>query len=287
MSEENTVVIEVGDADFEEQVLARSSEIPVVVDFWAPWCGPCRALGPILERVAQEHADEVVLVRVNVDEAPGLSQGLGIRSVPTVLAFRDGALVSEFAGAQPEPVVRQLFEAVLPTEADRLARAASDRTGAGDLDGAEARLREALTLEARHPRALLALARLLADRDETEEAEALLERMSPSSPLAAEAERLAAELRTRETGDADEASLRARLESAPDELEARIALGHVLAARQSYEDALEHLLEAVRRDPDFDEQAARRAMLDIFAVLGTDHALTERFRGELARALFR
>jgi putative thioredoxin len=282
------LIVDVGDDDFEGEVLDRSADTPVVVDFWAPWCAPCRALGPVLERLVAEHAGEVVLARVNVDAAPQVSARFGIRGIPAVLGFRDGVLVAEFTGAQPEAVIRQFLAYVLPSEADRRVREAEIRLTDGDLVGAEERLRRALETDAHHGRALFVLARLLADRSEFAEALALLDRILPSAPVAAEAERFAAELRTRaETGGGDEAALRRRLAANPGDVETRIDLGRVLAVQRRYEAALDELLAAVREDPHYDDDAARKAMVDIFTVLGPDDPLTARFQGELAKALYR
>jgi putative thioredoxin len=276
-------VIEVGDADFETAVLKRSETTPVVVDFWAPWCGPCRALGPLLERLAAEHQGAFTLAKVNVDEAPAVSQAFGIQSIPAVKGFRDGMLVGEFVGAQPEATVRKLLELVLPTAADGLvARAATLAP-----EAAEAALREALELEPRHARALLELARIVAARGDTPGALQLLERVSPPSPLVGESERLAAELRMRTDGAGDQAALRARIAADPNDLAARLELGRTLAALGKHEDALAELLDVVRRDRHFADDGARKAMVDLFAVLGSDHPLTDRYRNELAKALFR
>jgi putative thioredoxin len=286
MAEDAATVIDVGDADFEREVLARSEETPVVVDFWAPWCGPCRALGPLLERLASEHAGAFVLARVDTDQAPAVAQAFRIQSIPAVKAFRDGVVVAEFVGAQPETVVREFLRGVLPSDADRLAREGAAVAASGDGDAAEAKFRAALALEGRHARALVGLARILADRGAIAEATQLLERVAPSASVAGEAERLAAALRTgAAAGDVD--ALRARLAAAPDDLAARLDLGRALAARGRHEEALAELLEVVRRDRSFADDAARRAMIDLFAVLGPDHPLTERYRSELAKSLFR
>jgi len=281
------LVIDVGDRDFEREVLERSKDVPVVVDFWAPWCGPCRTLGPVLERLAGEHGGAFVLAKVNVDEAPAVAQAFRIQSIPAVKGFRDGALVAEFIGAQPESAVRQFLSTVLPTEADRLASDGEARAAADDLDGAASVFGRALALDARHPRALLGLARLHARRGNEAEALALLERVSGAASLTREAERLAAELRTRVDATGDEATLRDRVAASPEDLDTRLRLGRLLAARGKQEDALAELLEVVRRDPKHADEAARRTMVDLFAVLGSSHPLTERYRGELARVLFR
>jgi putative thioredoxin len=280
------VVIDVTDDTFERDVLGRSAELPVVVDFWAPWCAPCRALGPTLERLAIEHDGGFVLAKVNVDEAPGVAQAMRIQSIPAVKAFRDRTLVAEFVGAQPEHAVRQFLAAVLPTEADHLARDGEAHVAAGDSGAAETAFREALRRDARQPRALLGLARIHAARGAAGEALSLLERIPPSAAVAREAERLAAELRTRVDATGDEATLRARVAANLEDLDARLGLGRVLAARGRYEEALAELLEVVRRDPAHADAAARKAMLDVFQLLGDD-PLVDRYRSELAKALFR
>ena len=280
-------VIDVGDADFESAVVARSVETPVVVDFWAPWCAPCRVLGPVLERLAAEHEGEFILAKVNVDEAPATAARHRIQGIPAVKGFRDGVVVAEFTGLQPEDVLRRLLAAVLPTEADRLAQAGARAVDAGDTTAAETAYRDALERDPRHARALVELARLLGDRGETAAALDLLDRILPSAPLVDEAQRLAAALRTGADGAGDERALRARLAADPADLEARLDLGRLLAASGAYENALTELLEAVRRDPHFDDDAGRKAMVDVFTLLGNDHPLTDRFRGELAKALYR
>jgi putative thioredoxin len=280
---------DVGDADFEREVLERSDERPVVVDFWAPWCGPCRAFGPILERLAEEHAGAFVLARVNVDEAPGLAQAFQIRSIPAVRAIRERGLVGAFDGAQPESVVRHFLESILPSEADRAAARGDERAAEGDAAGAERAWQEALALDPRQPRALLGLGRLRAEAGDVAGALDLLERIGPGTRVSEEAERLAALLRTKQAaeGEADEAELRRRIESDPGDLAARLALGRLLAASGRHEEALATLLEAVRRDASYEDGAARRAMLDVFTTLGPEHPLTQEYRSALARALFR
>ena len=281
-------ILDVGEADFDRQVLERSREVPVVVDFWAPWCGPCRALAPILERVVQEHAGAVVLARVNVDEAPDLAARYDARSIPLVLAFRNGQPVAEFLGAQPEPVVRRFVEALLPTEADRLAAEAEALRERGHLRAAEDRFRQALEEDPIHGGALLGLARVLAEEEAgIPEALALLDRVPASAAELKEAERLAAELRMRTGGTGDLEALRRAAAERPDDLRRKLELGRALAAAGHHEEALETLLEVVRRDPEFEGGAARSAMLDAFELLGPDHELTRAYRRRLAAALYR
>jgi putative thioredoxin len=283
-----TFVVDVSEADFEREVLERSDDVPVVVDVWAPWCGPCRVLGPILERLAEEYGGAFVLARLNADEAPRLAQALGARAIPAVRAFRARKIVAEFEGAQPEASVRRFLDALLPSEADAFAAAGDAALASGDAAVAEREFHAALASDPRHPLAMLGLARTLAARGEAASALDWLDRIGPGTPASEPAARLAAELRTaQEGGVEDEAGLRARLAADPADPAARLALGRLLARAGRHEDALAELLEAVRRDPHYADDAARLAMLDLFAILGGDDPLTQRFRPALARALFR
>ena len=160
-------MIDVSEADFEREVLERSRTTPVVVDFWAAWCGPCRALGPLLEEAATEREGSVVLAKVDTDANPRLAQLFGIQGIPAVKAFRDGAVVEEFVGAQPRPVVERFFDALVPSEAELLA-------ASGDEDS----LRRALELEPGRADAAVPLARMLIARDDLDDALAVLEPVS-------------------------------------------------------------------------------------------------------------
>ena len=283
------VVIDVGDADFVAAVVERSRQVPVVVDFWAPWCEPCKTLGPILERLAGEYAGQFLLAKLNVDESTAVAQQLQVRNIPLVIAFRDGAAVSEFTGAQPESVVRQFLDAILPSPADQAARAGTEALALGDPVEAERQFAVALGEDRRHPVALLGTARLQGDRGEREVALATLARMGAAPrALEQEAERLAAEIRTAAPAEdaPDLESLRQAAAANPNDLQARLDVARALVASRRYDEALPGLLDLVARDKSFADEAARKAMLDVFEILGAAHELTQEYRAKLARALF-
>jgi putative thioredoxin len=184
------VAIDVTDATFEAEVLQRSKETPVVVDLWAPWCGPCRTLGPLIEKVIDATDGAVVLTKVNVDENPEISQAFRVQSIPAVHALRDGKVVDQFIGAQPEPVIREFVDRLLPSEHEN---AVAALLAAGD----ETSLRQVLELDAANEVATLALAELFAGDGRSDEALELLGRL----PESAATRRVAALAREGDLGD--------------------------------------------------------------------------------------
>jgi putative thioredoxin len=179
-------VYDVTEADFQQRVVERSREIPVVVDFWAEWCGPCRALTPALEKAARDREGKVDLAKVDTDANQGLARSFGIQGIPAVKAFKDGQVVEEFVGAQPPVMVERFFEGLIPSEAETLAAV-----------GDEESLRKALELEPGRADAAVPLARMLHERGETDEALAILEPVRESF----QADGLAAHLRLEKAGD--------------------------------------------------------------------------------------
>jgi putative thioredoxin len=247
------VVRNVGQSEFESAVVERSHELPVVVDFWAEWCGPCRQLGPALEAEASRREGEVDLAKVDVDANAALAQSFGVQGIPAVKAFKDGRVAAEFTGAIPPARVREFFDALVPSEADRLAESAD-----------EADLRRALEIDPIQAQAAVGLARILLRRDENEEAAELLERIP---------------------GDFLAAGLLARIELAADE-DPDLTAAFEAWDDGRHEQALEALQEAVagagepeRRD------RLRKVMVGIFTELGPESDLASRHRRRLALAL--
>lgn len=260
-------VVEVTDATFEQVVVQGSNDRPVIVDLWAAWCGPCRVIGPILEKVAGERDGAFLLAKLDVD-ANGVGQALlqAVRSqgIPTVVAFRDGQPVSMFIGAYPEDEVNRFVDSLLPTPADLEAQEAEAEYEAGDLESAEAGFRDALSKEPDNKDAALGLGGVLIARGDLDGARPLVMQHLP---------------------DPDAEALHARIEVLEWTSEGGAGtLGSAkrTAAEGRWHEALDGLLVALGEDRD----GARQAMLTVFLVLGEDHELVPEYRRRLAASLF-
>ncbi len=275
------MVVDVTPDTFQREVIERSREVPVVVDFWAEWCGPCRMLGPVLEQLAAQDEGRWVLAKLDTQAWPELANEFRIQGIPAVKAFKDGQVVDEFVGALPPPAVRQWLDRLLPSLADLKAVEAAEARARGEREAAVALYDEALGLTPDHAESLLSLAELSPER-----ARELLGRLPPRLDAAAAA-RKSRLLLALEAGAEDEEDLVATLTVDPDALEPRWALAHALAARGEHDEALAHLFEIVKRDRSFRGDGARKAMLEIFDVVGARSELADRWRSRLAMELFK
>ncbi|MBL8092592.1 MAG: tetratricopeptide repeat protein [Anaerolineales bacterium] len=272
-------VIDVTEASFADEVLNRSHQIPVVVDFWAPWCGPCRALSPLLEKLATEGGGAWLLAKVNVDLTERLSAEYGVRGIPAVKAFREGQVVAEFTGAQPEPRVREFIRKLAPSAADTALSEAAALLATRKWQAAVEAYRSARELDAASGPAALGLVQALVARGLGCEALDLLDEFprSDEAVTAATFRALAEALCEVEPAESP---------IDDDPLDALYHQSARLFARGQWEACLDGLLDVLRSNKRFRDGAARKMMLSVFSLLGEGDPLTQRYRAELASVLF-
>jgi putative thioredoxin len=287
MSDTSELVFSTTAKDFESAVVEKSREIPVVVDFWAPWCGPCRALAPILERLIADRKGEVLLVKVNTDDEQELAARYQVQALPTVMAFRDGKPILSFEGVLPEFQLVDFLNQIVPSEADRTVREAATLEKTNTTQ-AEKLYRQVLTKIPNHPDGLLGLARLLIDRQLDAEAAELIEQVGASGTQGAEAERLNAVLWLRHQAQimGDEPTLRQRLEIDAKNPQLLFELGTVLAGQGKSAEALDLLLRAGQLDRKLGSSKVRETMVKVFHVVGVRSPLADEYRDKLSSLLY-
>lgn len=261
-------------------VVERSMQVPVLVDFWAAWCQPCKALLPIVEKLAAEYQGRFLLAKVNIDEQQALASQFGVRSVPTVKLIRDGRIVDEFSGALPESQVRAFLDKHMEQPADKYLNAAQQAWESGDAAQAETILRQVMQAMPEEKRAHLMLAELLAIGGNTDEAGQLLASLPADVALSPQAEALRARLTfaAAAAGAPDIDALQQILTANPKDSQARHQLAARLVLAGDIEGALEQLLELLRRDRTWGDDAGRKGMLQIFDLLGGQGDLVHRYR---------
>ena len=293
MSEALDVIKDGSDQSFMADVIQASQETPVVVDFWAPWCGPCKQLMPVLERVVKDAKGGVKMVKINIDENPGIAGQLGVRSIPAVYAFKDGKPVDGFQGGQPESELKKFVgrltgESDPAEEAAALAARAKDSLAAGDPGGAAQDYAQALSLHPESAEAMAGLIRLYIDGG-NEAAAADLLASAPESILDhPEIVAVRSQLSITEEAVEPDATLEltAAVNNNPDDLDARLALAKALAASGRNGEAVEHLLYSVRKNRAYNGEAARLFLLTIFEAEGSTSEVSIEGRRALSSILF-
>jgi putative thioredoxin len=288
----NDIIKDATTASFAKDVIEASRAVPVIVDFWAAWCGPCKQLTPVLEKVVKSYGGKVRLVKINVDEHPGIAGQLRVQSLPTVYAFRDGRPLDGFMGAQPESAVRAFIDRLVGEEAEAdvatVLATAEQALEEGDVQAA-AEIFAAVLQEHKHnPAALAGLARCYLQTGDIDRAEQMIALVPPEEKKVAAVEQVMAALElARKAGTADRrGEFEKKLNANPADMQARFDLAVALAAHGQKAQAVEHLLDIVRRDRKWNDEAARKQLVQLFEAWGFKDPAAIEGRRRLSSLLF-
>jgi putative thioredoxin len=287
MSVQSQWVIDTTTEKFEADVIERSADRPVVVDFWAPWCGPCQQLGPILEKLAVEYDGKFLLAKVDIDQNQEIAAACRVESIPYVLAFSEKQAVNQFVGLLPEPELREWLATILPSEADELVRQGQELEQT-DAAAATDAFRKALEISPHDDRIKIHLARSLAAQSLNEEAHTVIAELEQRGFLEPEAEAIKAQIELREAAAeaGGVAEARQAAEAAPDDLPAQLLLADALAVSGQHEEALGICLALIERDKSGIGNDAKETMVKIFEMPGTPPHLVSEYRRKLATAWY-
>jgi putative thioredoxin len=277
------------DAGFMADVIEASRVQPVIVDFWATWCGPCKTLGPALEKVVAAAKGAVKLVKIDVDKNPGVAGQLRVQSIPTVYAFIDGKPVDGFQGALPESQLKAFIDKLAgpqaPAEIDEILAMGAESMALGDLGGAAQAYAAALQIDPLHLKAIAGLARCYLAGGEDEQAQGVLD-MAPAGAKDPDLDSVRAALKLSQEAPSETRALEARLSADPDDHEARLELAKALAGQGAFDKAADQLLTIIQRDREWNDQAARKQLLTVFEAAGQASDVARQGRRRLSAILF-
>ena len=280
-------IIDITEANFNSHVVEASYTRPVLVDFWATWCGPCQALIPIVTKLAEEYQGQFILAKVNIDEQQQLAAQFAVRSVPTVKLVKQGQVVDEFMGALPESSIREFLDRHIERESDRQLQAALALYQNGEADQAIAQIQSAMQGDPENPRLPVQLLSLLLKENRVAEAESLLENLPRELRASDEIKGVETQLRfLSEAEGADLPSLQQQVQDNPKDCATRHRLAALYIAQADYAKALEELLEIIRLDRKFEDDIGRKDMLKVFDILGDKHELVSSYRQKMSRLLY-